>query len=207
MLTPKHMIAGLALSLTAGTASAALFDFQQMANTVPGESAHQPLTVTATDFSVDINGFKSTGLANAYLDAGHAGLGVCTPNGSGFCGADDNVDEVGEFLSFVFTQDVYISDIWFNNNHDAPFTLNGFNIDVNGSNTLFSDSMKDPAMGNQFRLSGTTFVAAGDSYTIGYVDQQFYVGAMKVSTPEPAIPALIALGLIGIGLSTRKKKA
>ena len=201
------MIAGLALSLITGTASAALFDFQHMANTVPGESAHQPLTVTAADFSVDINGYKSTGLASAYLDSGRAGLGVCTPNGSGICGADDNVDEVGEFLEFVFTQDVYISDIWFNNNHDPDYSLDSDHINIDGANTLFSDSMKDAAMDNQYRLSGTTFVAAGDTFTIGYVDEQFYVGAMKVSTPEPAIPALIALGLIGIGLSTRKKKA
>ena len=211
----KNIFAGLALSLTVGTANASFLDFQNMADTVPGEG---PITsVSGTGFTATIAGYTAAGLSDAYLDAGKAGLGPCLANSADKCSGDnsntvDNFNAADDLISFVFDVDVFISGIWLNNNHDHDYSLAGDTVNVNGDDVMITAAMQDgpaygsPAVKKDYLLDTVFSVKAGDEFTISYVDEQFYIGAMRVSTPEPAIPALLALGLIAVGLSTRRNK-
>ena len=132
----KSLIKAAFLSAAVGfsaNASAVLIDFIDMADNGIGEQGFSTLTVGGG--LLDITGHAPNGgaagnddddLQFAYLDRGNAGLGACKDlDASSQCapGSDDNVT-TSEFLRLTAVGDLFISNLWFNNNHDNGFDAN-----------------------------------------------------------------------------------
>jgi len=165
----------------------------------------------------------------AYMDEQYRGL-PSTPNGGlGVCkdlssnlhcnpGSDDNVT-VGESLHFIWDTDILITGIWFNNNHDSDFRLDGDSISIGGGDYTFlttdfdasrssgADITTAVANYNADFLYGTDrFVEKGSSFDISFVNDQFYVSAIEYETvPEPGMLVLLTIGLIGMGAASRRE--
>lgn len=210
MTKTKQFLSGLVLTLAATAASATIIDFKTLANqSERGEQDYSPVA------GVTINGYYDDGSGKskvyAYLDKGWGGLGVCKnidANKQCQPGNDDNTTE-GENLNFVFDSDVIITKIWFNNNHDPDKSLLGDTINIGGGVGDFTFGLADQTnvTGNNsnWLYSGVINVAAGADFDLTYVDEEFYVTAIQYHVPEPAILGLLALGLIGIGVTKRRK--
>lgn len=205
-----NVLIGLTLTVAATSAGAAVIDFKGMANTVPGEGGHQPLVVG----DATINGFYDDGSGGgkstvyAYLDAAWGGLGVCkkVTAADAQCdpGSDDNTQE-GESLGFVFSKDITITSILFNNRHDVDQSLLDDTINIGGIDYMFTAA--DGAVNDNWTYSGVIDLTAGTSLDLSWVNESFYVTSIEYeyNVPEPAMLGLLALGLIGIGVSKRKK--
>jgi len=199
------------------SANAVIFDFNSMAEAggSHGESAWNPLTFTFAGVTLDITGSASNdddAVQYAYLDAGNAGLGTCkdllddtsantiTNSGSNLCDPsnDDNIT-TNEALHFVFTQDVIIENLWFNNNHDGGFDT-GDKINIDGVVYDVTTGYAGDANG-----IGSFQVSAADSFDVSFFNEQFYLSAMEVraAVPVPGTLMLMGLGLAGIGFSRR----
>jgi hypothetical protein len=200
-------------------ASAATIDFKALADGAAGESAWNPLPFTIGSLTLSITAEDNGAAAFAYLDAGTAGLGVCqtlvgpkAPNnpypgdGSNLCNpsSNDNVT-TDESLHFVFNQNVAISGIWFNTNHDDDFSLTGNTINIGGLPFLFAAGDRDITFGNDWK-AGPFAAAANTSFDISFVDEQFYVSKIEfTSVPEPASALGTGLGIIGLALLRRRR--
>jgi len=229
------LVAG-GMLVASSSAQALLIDFQNLAtNSELGESAWTVLnTGTNIDISAGPDQGSFAYLDGFYRTP--AGLGVCstglvmgassdvaTGSQSNICGqsSDDNVNvtpgNVGEELVFTFNGNNSLNTIWVNNNHDSG-SLDGktINVTVGGvtKELLFDDVSHKTGddFGYLFTLDdvqlgfGTQF-GAGDELVLsfgGSSASQFYVSAIDV--PEPAIVALLGLGLAGIGFARRTKK-
>ena len=220
------------LALGSTAAHATIIDFVELTEGTDqlGESAWSTLNIAGSDFNLAITGSQSNDGAYAYLDWNHAGLGVCGtvsntgahPNSGGnVCnpGSDDNVT-TGEVLSFIFDTDVIIDRIWFNNTHDddgeirAPeyLMIGGSQVQVPGNGYATGNSYNNnpnlqASAGNFLGSYGAT---AGTAFTIGFGNEQFYVSGMEVravKVPEPSTLALFGIGLIGMGVARRRRKA
>ncbi len=229
----KHLLLP-ALLVVSSSASAALIDFKAMANGVAsydtftnlnyGESAWSALNLQA-DFGINVSiSGKVGGITKyAYLDYGNAGLGTCgvltstgltklnqkTDGTTNFCNpsSDDNVT-VNESLLFTFNEAVTIDKLWFNNPHDADYSLNGNQINIGGTLKTFSAADKVAPRSVDWLYSSMLNFNAGDTLEISYVDEEFYLSAMSISkreVPEPASLAILGLGMLGLGFVRRRK--
>ncbi len=220
MFYTKNIVLAAALFGFISTANAVILDFNSMAESSGshGESAWNPLSLTFSDFSVNITGSASDdddSVQYAYLDAGNAGLGVCkdllddstansiTNSGDNLCkpSSDDNIT-FNEVLHFVFNQDVVIENLWFNNNHDGGFN-SGDMIDVEG---VLYDAVTGYA-GDSNGI-GSFLVSAGDSFDVAFYNEQFYMSAMEVraAVPEPGIVLLMGAGMLLLGATSQRKR-
>lgn len=215
---------GLAMALAAGTAQATLINFVSLADgTEYGESGYSSLDIGI----VDITSTKGSASAYSYLDRGTAGLGVCgfvTDTGKqGNSGANKCLDAAGasaagddnvtmtEALSFIFSEAVTITNIWFNNSHDGNFD-DSDQITIEG---VEFDAVTGYA--GDVHVYDTWSMAAGDSFDVAYYNEEFYVSAIEFSrdpggdctpdcpVPEPGVLALLATGLIVGGVLRRRK--
>jgi len=216
--------------ISISAANAAIIDFVNMTESSSGlgESAWTTLSIVDSEFTLDITGIKDGQAATAYLDWGHAGLGVCglagttnlntarPGNRGNICwqGSDDNVT-TNESLSFMFDTNVVVDKIWFNNTHDpdryfvAPdlVTIDGTDyLGVgNGYAPTTSYSGYNSSVDNWL---GSFSVNANSAFTIAYNNEQFYVSGMEVhAVPEPSVIALFAAGLLGLGFAARRRQS
>ena len=212
----KHLAFGLFLAAASNAQAGAIFDFVTLTqgSAQLGESAWSTLSLTDGGFTMDITGTKAGQDAFAYLDWGHAGLGVCgglynssndglarPGNRGNLCNpaSDDNVT-VAEYLTFVFTQDVIIEKIWLNNTHDpnpsgqimGPETVavNGVSTVVPGNAFATGNAYNNQANlnANVDRFMGSYSVAADTAFTLGYggvLPEQFYVSGLEVRLDNP----------------------
>ncbi len=217
MVKFKNLLLAAGLLLSSAAANAVILDFMSMAEPTGshGESAWNPLSFTFSDFSVSITGTApdDDSVQYAYLDANNGGLGVCgdlissatanvtTGSAANLCNpsSDDNIT-TGEALHAVFSTDVIIENLWFNNNHDGGFDT-GDMIDIDGDLFAVTTGIAGDANG-----IGSFMVAAGDIFDISFYNEQFYLSAMEVSAvPEPSIIMLLGLGFLAFGVARQKK--
>ena len=227
------IISGFALFIM-NSAQAVMIDFQAMADGSYGESAWQPLNLSSLGVNVDIYGVSGGSTVYAYLDStvggtgpgsGPGGLGVCKEIVSETCSpsSDDNVTS-GELLRFVFNEAVTIGNIWFNNNHDTDYSLDGDTIEIGNISYTFSGSgAAGPHGGTDWLYSMNGAFNAGDELLISYHDNiplscqlfggpgcssdEFYISRMEITgnVPEPGSLALMGLGLLGLGALRRRQ--
>jgi len=227
MIKPQLYSIGIIL-ISSFSANAALIDFATLANGSNGygESAYQPFEDSFDGITVTVTGLVSGGSAYAYLDAGTGGLGVCSTlnagattgkqgtNSANLCnpGNDDNLTS-SESLQFAFSDNVIVTNIWFNNNHDGGFNDTDL-IDINGT-----EFRAITGLSGDSNAYGSFSVGTNELFTVGFVNQSYYVSAILFerddivqpsAAPAPGGLALLTLGLMSLGAtragSSRRRK-
>lgn len=218
-------VAAAAVSMTAGFASAATFDFEALADSSIGEGSWESRGDfsdagigdfdDATDrFTVDGIWVEAVGTDNfaqgndadyhAYLDAGNAGLGVCkvttvahqcTP------GDDDNLSS-NEALILNFSTVVQLTDIF----------LRTFDHSIYAGAPIWIRNM-DTGL-SAYRLPGDELTSLGSSTSWLFetnfqspdLEDWFYISSLSVSqVPLPAGALLLLTGLGGLAVARRRK--
>lgn len=240
----KNLLGAVAVLGCSGAAVAAdiTINFQDMADGAWGESAWSTMSLL-NDFGVDVDimGAYGQSTAFAYLDRGNAGLGTCrnlnssgvatvgtkTASGTNLCNpsSDDNVNiygGVGEGLKFTFNQNLTVKEIWFNNNHDPDYGMDGDTVVIGGVNHTFSGGPAPAStLGWLFDFDGLGKIfTVGEMLAIDYYvgtaaqGEEFYISAVVFDNtppefdnrvPLPSTLVLLGLGLAGLGARKHSK--
>ncbi len=216
----SQLLLAAATCLAATSARADVINFISMTESAGGygEGAWAPLTLAVGGVNMTITGHATDdddSQQYAYLDWGNAGLGSCkdavnlaavnaTHSGSGSnnCrpSSDDNIT-TNEYLRFVFDHDVIINNLWFNNNHDGGFGA-GDQVRIDGD--LFNVATGYAGGANGI---GSFFVAAGSYFHVAFANEQFYLSGMEVTAAVPEPEALLLLGIGGLMMLQRRRRA
>lgn len=248
--------AALSVAMMVGAsmpANALILDFADYIDNTVGEQAVTSsfafnlggLSITArgynnsVDASVFPDGIVPTGETKvsgpfAYLDSGHAGIGVCQEIGLGAqCqpNSDDNVTgaDPTEILSLSFSEDIQITKAFFRDTtHGTAFPVEivgtdpaqiNFSVSDNLGNTVVAVDAKtfgiDTSFGKLLNGVALATLVSGNSIDFGYNNTQFYLSGLEVfgkpggSIPQIPLPASIYLfgtGLLGIGFLARRRR-
>ncbi len=213
--TIKSLIAGLVVAASLTAAHAAYIDFR---NPIwnPGTGAF------SISKSVDgIGTIKITAGPGAHTltwEAGsgnaYDGFGVRNPSGKDNKEIDFNQWILVEFLAGpVQLQNIYLTDLFNENGYleKGYYTLNGaatqywFEADASQTPSTATNGNQTVAVNqsvSQFLLS------AGKHTPASQGDYNFSLAALDVeAVPEPTTIGLMGLGLLGMGLAARRKKA
>jgi hypothetical protein len=163
------------------------------------------LTVTASD---DGNGMQNNtnGIVYQDLSPTYGGLGVMSRNES--TGAMTGGDEInkGDTLTLSFANAVKIVGFHFwDKDHQSNDLNNGdtFSLSVNGG------AAQTLSLSN-FPWYGASSTLVGNSFTFGFTNEDYYLGAIKVSAvpavPEPQTYALMLAGLGAVMFMARRRR-
>jgi hypothetical protein len=207
----KKAMLFLATLLFTATSNAAMFDFANDADT-NGERGAPILNFNDGGVNLAVSGtsgYLAYTPANAYLDAGDAGLGVCKVLDMGAqCdpGNDDNVLE-GEALHLAFDKEVRLGDVFFKNGqHKTVFDGVLYYMNVT---TGLSGLIDLAAIINfDFLGHGLEFIFGNEGSDLASSDakNQFYISALNAEVPVPAAAFLFAPALLGFFGLRRKAK-
>jgi hypothetical protein len=196
----KKAMLFLATLLFTATSHAAFFDFANDADT-NGERGAPTLAFSEGGINLKAtgtSGFAAFTPANAYLDAGDAGLGVCKVLDGNQCnpGNDDNA-LAGEALHLVFDQAVRLTDLLFKDGaHGTSFTGTLFYQNVTTGD--FGTIALAQLINFDFLGKGVEFIfgnqSVGDNTLAG---NQFYISSLNAEVPVPAALFFFAPALLG----------
>ena len=151
-----------------------------------------------------MTGASTSGLADAFIDAKDAGLGVCSslPIGckSGVPGAassDDNLNRAEESLTARFNQIVRITGLSI---RDANHNLANGAFSLAGTSRSVIDGAVDPAV--------LALIAPSDEFTLKHIPggTELYISSLTVApVPLPAAMWLMLGALGGFGLLAKGK--
>lgn len=223
-LATATMCGGLAVGSTA--ANAITFDFAALADNIPGiggfEENWSVVAPTLTDGTPGDNFWTISGLgvtasgsnvngtpADAFLDSGNAGLGVCssascTSGVSGAITSDDNVsgNAGGEKLTVSFTKTIEFDPAAFlfrKANHGlltGSLLLNGLVAQIVGGALDLGTSD-----------AGLAATLTGQTHTFEYSGDQFYLSSADAKVvPLPAALPLLAGGLSVLGFAAWRRR-
>ena len=199
-------IAAVSVGMALAPAHAALIDFANEADTNGERGLTNGSAIAIDGFNLVLTSFDSGGnLAhNPYLDAGNAGLGVCstglTMTAQCVVGSDDNVT-VNEQIRVAFSGTLDVLDALFRGrSHDV--LTSGMIMLVTDAGSITADVstlMADALAANL--LTDISYIQ------FNYVDTEFYLSSLTVNDiPIPGAIPLLVSGLAGLGFASRRKK-
>lgn len=207
------------LALSAGVASAATFDFGQLADEVKRDQGRELMFGEAKPDGWIVDGITVTTSANGFLDGGFASRGFTSqPSGLGACNAPsgdcnasdwDGVREASEVLEVMF--DRVVAAMW-----TLRETTDSWRRGEGPDHTLANGCAK--VNGVERAVAGGAFtddLGAHSTWTFEPCSgggSDYYVTAASVPTPPAPVPlpagaVLLGTALAALGFRARRKAA